>query len=398
MLRRLGGRDVGRWRAGRLRPGNGPPSGRRSSTGRLRPRIGRREGGPVLLAEPEQDRAPVQPLLRALIPLAGVGLVAGEEADLLERHEGAAHPGLGEPQVLAAGDGTAVDREAVEEASGRAPEPREPGRQGEGRRRVLPAAQGRLEAVEDGAGEAIGMRHRSGSRSEPRQATGKALPLPETGFRIDEAAISGDDPSCLVDSDRPPRGSRPSVALAGASGGLVFSGHRGGCGSGCGDSRRAHGSREFSIRHGLTVAVKPALTTPGLRAVGLALPRPAEAGGPRQLGAPHRVVRRHHRVVGRQAPLPAIRVRRHAARRQVPRQRLVGLAVLEADEVVRRHRPADRDRRDRPFRLGRRRGGELRQRPVRRADEARQITDRNGILCHVGGHDARHDLGRIERA
>ncbi|WP_203153403.1 hypothetical protein [Methylobacterium aquaticum] len=50
-----------------------------------------------------QDRPALKAALRALVLLAGVGLVSSEEADLDEEREGAAHPGFGEPKVVPIG-------------------------------------------------------------------------------------------------------------------------------------------------------------------------------------------------------------------------------------------------------------------------------------------------------
>ena len=181
------------------------PGGRWGSTGRLSAGIRCREGYGVLLGKPEQQRAPVQPLGRALVPLARVGLVPGDEADFLQYRKRAAHPGFGQAQILPAGDRPPIDREAVEEPPGSAPEPPEPRRQGEGRQprssgrsgrsQVCPrqsAASGRRasSSAPSGRGSAIG----AAGRAVRHRQVG---PVPESvAFRLTRTAISGDDPSC----------------------------------------------------------------------------------------------------------------------------------------------------------------------------------------------------------
>jgi len=64
----------------------------------------------------------------------------------------------------------------------------------------------------------------------------------------------------------------------------------------------------------------------------------------RQRRSLRRVVRRDHGVIGRQAPLLAILLRRQAERRQVPPQRLKLFAVLETDQILRCDGLADRNR------------------------------------------------------
>src|SRR5262249_57685470 len=52
-----------------------------------------------------------------------------------------------------------------------------------------------------------------------------------------------------------------------------------------------------------------------------------------------RIVRRHHRIVGRQSPFLAVLLRRHVVlRAQMPLERFELLSILEADDVFRRHR------------------------------------------------------------
>src|ERR1700722_9664197 len=62
-----------------------------------------------------------------------------------------------------------------------------------------------------------------------------------------------------------------------------------------------------------------------------------------ELGAGGRVVRRHHRIVGRQIPLLAVGLGRHVVlRAQVALERLELLAVLQAHDMVGRDRALDR--------------------------------------------------------
>ena len=85
------------------------------------------------------------------------------------------------------------------------------------------------------------------------------------------------------------------------------------------------------------------------------------------------VVRRHHRIVFRQAPLGPIVLRREAVLvEQVALHRLKGLAVFQADDVVRRDARADRHRRRLRFGLGRRNLRRPRQRAMHARDQARQ--------------------------
>lgn len=65
------------------------------------------------------------------------------------------------------------------------------------------------------------------------------------------------------------------------------------------------------------------------------LTEPVGLGLPRANG---RVVRRYHRVVGRNVPLFAILRRSHPQKRKVPLQRSELLAVLEANNEIRRNR------------------------------------------------------------
>ncbi len=108
-------------------------------------------------------------------------------------------------------------------------------------------------------------------------------------------------------------------------------------------------------------------------------------GGP-MLG----VVRRHHRVVGAQAPALAILVRRHVVgAHQVALQHLQLLAVLQADDVVREDGFLDRHRRLRPLRRRARAAPEARHGPVHVADQLRQSVRRHRVGFDVG----RNDLG-----
>ena len=71
------------------------------------------------------------------------------------------------------------------------------------------------------------------------------------------------------------------------------------------------------------------------------------------------IVRRNHRIVGRQAPLGAIVFRRHLImRHQVPLQHFQFLTVLKADDVIRLHGGTHGDSR---FLLGGRRNDFLTQ-------------------------------------
>ncbi|WP_167858741.1 hypothetical protein [Methylobacterium nonmethylotrophicum] len=72
-----------------------------------------------------QDRPALKAAFSALIPLAGIGFVAGEEADLDEDREGAPHTGFCEAKAFVLGQRAPVYRERAQEPPGAAPEARE---------------------------------------------------------------------------------------------------------------------------------------------------------------------------------------------------------------------------------------------------------------------------------
>jgi hypothetical protein len=116
----------------------------------------------------------------------------------------------------------------------------------------------------------------------------------------------------------------------------------------------------------------------------------------RHLGALCRVVRCNHRVVLREAPLRAVLGRGETVLRQVAFQRLVAPAVLEADQIIRRDRLLNRDRRDRLGRFGR--GGgrtKARDRRVNGRDESRQIGRANGIVADVSSDNLRGEFSAV---
>lgn len=119
----------------------------------------------------------------------------------------------------------------------------------------------------------------------------------------------------------------------------------------------------------------------------------AEAFG--EFGALGGVRRGDHRVIVRQAPLLAVLVGGEAAGAEVPLERLVGLAVLQADDVVRRHRPADRNRGRGLLDLGRWRCGQLRQCCVGRRNETRQLGCRNVVPRDIGADDGGGETDKI---
>src|SRR3974390_1545913 len=103
------------------------------------------------------------------------------------------------------------------------------------------------------------------------------------------------------------------------------------------------------------------------------------------------VVRRDHRIVGRQIPFLAVGLRRHAVlRAQVALERFELLAVFEADDVVGRDRALDRH-----CGLGRLRrrlavaARHPRERRVHLADQRRQVAGRDAVVADIG----RDDLG-----
>ncbi len=58
-----------------------------------------------------QDRATLKAALSALVLLACLRLVPGQEPHLDEDREGATHPGFGEPKSFVLGQGPPVDRD-----------------------------------------------------------------------------------------------------------------------------------------------------------------------------------------------------------------------------------------------------------------------------------------------
>ncbi|KMO19665.1 hypothetical protein [Methylobacterium indicum] len=58
-----------------------------------------------------QDRPALKAALRALVFLACLGLVPGQEPHLDEDREGATHPGFAEAEGFVLGQGPPVDRE-----------------------------------------------------------------------------------------------------------------------------------------------------------------------------------------------------------------------------------------------------------------------------------------------
>ena len=97
-------------------------------------------------------------------------------------------------------------------------------------------------------------------------------------------------------------------------------------------------------------------------------------------------------LIGRQAELRSVAVRGQAVTRQVPLERLVGLAVDEADQGIRPDRLADLCRgRLLDSRFGRRVGSSALTKAgkcgVDTRDEGRQLGHRNVVVRHVRGDD-----------
>jgi hypothetical protein len=141
-----------------------PAGRRRGSTGCLSPRVGLAELDPVLFAEAVKDRPALKAAIRPLVPLAGVRLVPGKEADLDQDRESAAHPGFREAEGVVLGQGSPVDWEGAQEPLGAAPEPRDEMCECEAGRCVLAPLQRRIEPVRDGARQAVGGRRTKGLR------------------------------------------------------------------------------------------------------------------------------------------------------------------------------------------------------------------------------------------
>ena len=124
------------------------------------------------------------------------------------------------------------------------------------------------------------------------------------------------------------------------------------------------------------------------------LPKPHLLG---KLRARHRIVRRHHRIVGRQAPFVAVLFRGHVVlRAQMPLQRLEAFAVLQTHQIV----GVDRflQRHGRLARLRRSLAPSARdpkQGRVNLADQVRDFGRRRRIVAEIGRHDVR---GQIDEA
>ena len=103
-----------------------------------------------------------------------------------------------------------------------------------------------------------------------------------------------------------------------------------------------------------------------------------------------RVARRHHRVIGFEAPPRAVILGRHAVvGHQVPLQHLQLLAVLEADDVVVGHRAPDRHRRRQLDRRRRLVGRQPAQRVEDRLDQPADLGAPDGVVADM----RRDDLG-----
>src|SRR4029077_16028941 len=109
-----------------------------------------------------------------------------------------------------------------------------------------------------------------------------------------------------------------------------------------------------------------------------------------ELRARGRIVGRHHRVVGRQGPLRAILVRRHAVlRAQVPLERFELLPVFQTNEVFRRDRTLYWNSRFERLR----RNGDLRavrdahQCRIYLADQSRNFGAGYRVVAHISGNN-----------
>src|SRR6185312_11815789 len=114
-------------------------------------------------------------------------------------------------------------------------------------------------------------------------------------------------------------------------------------------------------------------------------------------GTRRRVVRRHHRIVGWQAPLLAVFLGRHVVvRAQMPLERLELFAVLEADDVVRSYRFPDRHRRLQFF-YGLRRSVRLQafERRMHIGDQFGQIGDAKRIVADISTDDVSAQVDEI---
>jgi hypothetical protein len=163
-----------------------------------------------------------------------------------------------------------------------------------------------------------------------------------------------------------------------------------------GDHRRpSHGARAvglFLFGAGLGAGLRLGL----VRHLGLGRPASARAAQTDLLGerrAARGIVRRHHRVIGRQSPfLAVLSGGQPIGGLEMPLEHLHLLPVFERDQVVGRDRLPDRNRRFLADLWHDSRGGrsERRQRAINLPDERRQVVHRDGIV----GHMRRDDFGR----
>ncbi len=154
-------------------------------------------------------------------------------------------------------------------------------------------------------------------------------------------------------------------------------------------------SRRRSVASvGGTTSVSDPLTAAG---VGVAVPlsEPQLAGELRALG---RVGLRDHGVVTRQAEFFLVAFGRHALKPEMTLQRLVRLAVDEADEMFRRHRLPDLGRGRLRARLRLRLAVLARLLPhglVNLLDQIRQALVRNRVVPDIGRDDLRRECDRV---
>ncbi len=128
---------------------------------------------------------------------------------------------------------------------------------------------------------------------------------------------------------------------------------------------------------------------------GLIAPDLAKAKALGELGALRGVGRGDHRVVVRQAPLLTVLVGGQAARRQMALERLVGLTILKADDVVRGNRLADWNRRCGLLCCRHQRYSQLHQSRMSCRYEVRQLGRRNVVLRDVGTNDVGGETDEI---
>src|SRR5437868_8374990 len=116
-----------------------------------------------------------------------------------------------------------------------------------------------------------------------------------------------------------------------------------------------------------------------------------------ELRTRHRIIRRHHWVIRRQAPFVAVLLRSHIVlRAQMPLQRFEAFAVLQTDQIIRGHRLLQRYRRlcGLEGHLGPPRR-DPQQGRVNLANQVRYLGSRRRIVAEISGDDIRRQIDEV---